>query len=115
MDDHQGFHTYCLASKIVQCNISLKKTGMEVSIPWPPRDPDLTSLNSFFWSVVKIRNLAHLKEKSKRLLIYATAFMERSGMSTGNIRMLRCTHGNLLNYVRNYLSYFFFNFVIIIS
>jgi hypothetical protein len=35
-----------------------------------------------FWGDVKIRNLAHLKEKLKRLLRYATACMESSVILT---------------------------------
>jgi hypothetical protein len=43
--------------------------GKEGSIPWPPRTPDLTPLNFFFWCflknyiyMAKIGNLIHWKE-----------------------------------------------------
>jgi hypothetical protein len=64
---------------MVKCNISLKKFGSEVAIPWASRGPVLTPLIFIVWGNVKTRILAHLKEKSKRLLRYAAACVETSG------------------------------------
>jgi len=92
----------------------LKKAGRKVAIPWAPSGPVLTPLNFILWDDVKIRNLAHLEEKLKRLLRYATPCMERSGILTGYIRTLRYTYGNLTNFRKKILEVFF-NFVILIS
>ena len=70
MQDGAPPHFSCFVTDVLNERLPDAWIGRGGPIPWPPRSPDLSSLDFFLWGYIKnavcagkIRNIQHLQDK----------------------------------------------------